>query len=164
MENESAFPYFQKKIQMRNIKTTNPTSNNPYPITNSEEIKEMENERKKNMLAKYVIYKFEEILSETKNINFNRVTATIEHIIPESSVTSNVLVLNIGNIIILEGNLNKECENKPLEEKYRFYEKSRYCTAKDFLDKYIEPNNFIIKERAEEIAKQMYKTITENWN
>ncbi|WDF24436.1 DUF262 domain-containing protein [Fusobacterium nucleatum] len=123
-----------------------------------------ENERKKNMLAKYVIYKFEEILSETKNINFNRVTATIEHIIPESSVASNVLVLNIGNIIILEGNLNKECENKPLEEKYRFYEKSRYCTVKDFLDKYIEPNNFIIKERAEEIAKQMYKTITENWN
>ena len=120
-----------------------------------------ENERKKNTLGKYVIYKFEEILSENK---FEKESATIEHIIPESSVDSSIATLNIGNLIILEETLNnQECKNKSLEEKYKIYKKSKYCTVKDLLDKYTIPHDFSIDKRAKDIANRIYKMITEKW-
>lgn len=121
-----------------------------------------EDKRKKNMLTKYVIYKLEEKLSESKKINFDREVATIEHLIPESLFKSGESVLNIGNLILLEKELNVECANKILKDKYKIYKKSRYNITKDFLGSYTDSESFLINERAEKIAKQIYKIIVKN--
>lgn len=122
-----------------------------------------ENQHKKNMLTKYSLYKFEEILSESKNMHFDKVAATIEHILPESFVDSGNQALNIGNLILLEKKLNQECDKKTLEEKYEIYKKSKYCIVQDFLDKDIVNNKFVINKRAKDIAERIHKMITEKW-
>ena len=119
---------------------------------------------KNNLLGHYIIYKLEELLSEDKGISFNRDDATIEHIIPESANTPGNLQLNIGNLILLERNLNRQCSNSSFTDKYNIYENSSYCITKDFLAKYSEFDVNSIKERSKQMAVQMYEMITSSWD
>lgn len=116
-----------------------------------------------NQIARYAIYKIEEKLSEDKNSSFDRASATIEHIIPESSANNKKLVLNIGNLIILENILNGECGSKSYKEKIPFYKESNYQLVKTFLSKYPGFSKNDIEKRSEAIGLELYGLITRKW-
>lgn len=121
------------------------------------------NAKRKNTITKYAIYKIEEMLSKKNNSSFNTISATIEHIIPESSEEDRNLVLNIGNLIILEKNLNEECEKKDFEKKLSIYDKSVYRSTREFYERYSKNKNFSIEERAKDLGKQIYDLIIKKW-
>lgn len=133
-------------------------------ISYSSKTKVMDSKQKRrNAITKYAIYKIEEILSENNHLGFDTLSATIEHIIPESSDTDREYVLNVGNLIILESNLNSECNNLNFEEKISVYKKSNYCSVKCFLEKYSNNETFSIEKRAKNMAKEIYNSIIGKW-
>ncbi|KXT61506.1 hypothetical protein SORDD05_00252 [Streptococcus oralis] len=105
----------------------------------------------------------EEKLSEDNGTNFDTISATIEHIIPESSEDDKKSILNIGNLLILEKNLNEECENYKFSKKKSVYKKSNYHFVKDFMNKYSSNKAISIEERSRDIGTQLYGLITKNW-
>lgn len=121
------------------------------------------NKEKKNVLAKYVVYKLEEILSESEKVYCDN-EITIEHIIPASSNTKDKNELNIGNLIVLEKKLNEECGNKTIEEKIDIYKKSQCFSVKKFLSQYGNGSSFSIENRAEDIADDIYDNIISKQN
>lgn len=133
-------------------------------ISYSSKTKVMDNKQKRrNAITKYAIYKIEEIFSEKNQVEFDRISATIEHIVPESSEKDKAFALNIGNLIILERNLNLECDNCNFEEKVSIYKKSKYNSVQCFLEKYSNNKSFPIEERAKNMAKQIYSNIIGKW-
>ena len=121
------------------------------------------NQKRKNSITKYAIYKIEERLSEDKNTNFDTISATIEHIIPESSEKDRGLVLNIGNLMILEKSLNEECENYNFNEKLSIYKKSTYHFVRAFLERYSKNKEISIEERSKDMGKEIYNLIISKW-
>lgn len=121
------------------------------------------NKEKKNVLAKYVVYKLEEILSGSEKVYCDN-EITIEHIIPASSNTKDKNELNIGNLIVLEKKLNEECGNKTIEEKIDIYKKSQCFSVKKFLSQYGNGSSFSIENRAEDIADDIYDNIISKQN
>lgn len=133
-------------------------------ISYSSKTKVMNNKQKRrNAMTKYAVYKIEEILSENNHLGFDTISATIEHIIPESSDKDIESVLNVGNLIILERNLNLECDNFNFEEKISVYKKSNYSSVKCFLENYSNNKIFSIEERAKNMAKEIYNSIINKW-
>ena len=133
-------------------------------ISYSSKTKVMDNKQKrKNAITKYAIYKIEEILSEKNQVEFDRISATIEHIVPESSEKDKKLVLNVGNLIILEANLNNECGNLSFEEKLSIYKKSTYNFVKEFLKKYSKSKEISIVKRSENMGRYIYDLIIKKW-
>lgn len=120
-------------------------------------------QKRKNSITKYAIYKMEEKLSEDNGTNFDTISATIEHIIPESSEDDKKSILNIGNLLILEKNLNEECENYKFSKKKSVYKKSNYHFVKAFMNKYSSNKAISIEERSRDIGTQLYGLITKNW-
>ena len=120
-------------------------------------------QKRKNSITKYAIYKIEEKLSEDNGTNFDTISATIEHIIPESSEGDKKSILNIGNLLILEKNLNEECENYNLRKKLSVYKKSNYHFVKALLKKYSDNKEISVEERSKDIGIQLYNLITRNW-
>lgn len=133
-------------------------------ISYSSKTKVMDNKQKKrNAITKYAIYKIEEILSEKNQVEFDRISATIEHIVPESSKKDKAFALNVGNLIILERNLNLECDKLNFEEKISVYKKSKYNSVQYFLEQYSNNKSFSIEERAKKMAKEIYNSIIGKW-
>ena len=120
-------------------------------------------QKRRNAITKYAIYKIEEILSEDKRLGFDTISATVEHIIPESSDKDRESVLNVGNLIILESKLNSKCDNFNFEEKIPVYKKSTYSSVKCFLEKYSNNKTFSIEERAKNMANEIYNGIIGKW-
>ena len=110
-----------------------------------------------------MLYTIEEILSEKNQVEFDRISATIEHIVPESSEKDKKLVLNVGNLIILEANLNNECGNLSFEEKLSIYKKSTYNFVKEFLKKYSKSKEISIVKRSENMGRYIYDLIIKKW-
>lgn len=86
--------------------------------------------------------------------------SSIEHIIPESEGKD---VNNIGNLIILEGNLNVEADNKNYLEKIPVYKKSNYVWVKEFTSKHSSWTNDMIKDRAKEMAALYYNKFIQDY-
>lgn len=86
--------------------------------------------------------------------------SSIEHIIPESEGQD---VGNIGNLIILEGILNVEADNKKYLEKIPVYKKSNYVWVKDFTSKHSSWTNDMIKDRAKEMAALFYNKFIKDY-
>ncbi len=83
---------------------------------------------------------------------------TLEHIVPDSS--DDVNVVQIGNILPLEEELNKKCKNKSLSEKIEIYKKSKFKLTQNFANEY--NGNFdieSIKKRTETLSEIMYSKI-----
>lgn len=118
------------------------------------------NKEKKNVLAKYVVYKLEEILSGSEKVYCDN-EITIEHIIPASIKCEGDCELNIGNLIVIEKKLNEECGNKSIEDKLAIYKKSQCSSVKEFLSKCNSESDFKIQDRAKEIAEIIYEAIIE---
>lgn len=120
------------------------------------------NQLRKNAITKYAIYKLEEKLSEEHSTNFDTISATIEHIIPES-INENELIFSIGNLILLERNLNEECQDYDFQKKCTIYKKSKFHSARLFLEKYSNNKEFPIQDRARVIGEEIYSRITNKW-
>lgn len=93
----------------------------------------------------------EKHLSQTEKL----LDATLEHILPDSENVNNAL---IGNIILLEDNINQNCKNRCLTEKLSFYKDSNFKMARNFAERYSKAD-FIPNTRAENIAKMIYTAI-----
>lgn len=120
---------------------------------------EYSNKRKNdhNLVTKYAIRELERIFSKNRLISN---TSSIEHIIPESKHDTSREVLNIGNLCILEENLNEECNNHDINNKFKIYAKSQFFTTKNLLISY--PRGFTInniEERARSLAKEFYHSL-----
>ena len=120
------------------------------------------NQLRKNAITKYAIYKLEEKMSEENKTSFDTISATIEHIIPESK-EENESILNIGNLIILEKNLNEECEDYNFQKKRTIYKNSKYHSARLFVEKYSDETEFSIEARSRDIGDELYGYITNKW-
>ena len=72
-------------------------------------------------------------------------------------------VNNIGNLIILEGNLNVEADNKNYLEKIPVYKKSNYVWVKEFTSKHSSWTNDMIKDRAKEMAALYYNKFIQDY-
>lgn len=107
----------------------------------------------KNATAYYALKK----LTDRMNGDVIAQDFSVEHIVNEASKGDNVL--NIGNLIGLERNLNSDADDKSFEDKRVIYEKSRYKQVKAFLDKYKKFEDDKIMERSKLIAKLYYDKI-----
>ena len=86
-------------------------------------------------------------------INFEDLS--LEHVLPDSQDSENAL---IGNIILLEDNINQNCKNKAFKDKLDFYKKSNYKMAREFANRY-ENDDFVPQKRARFLAKMIYDDI-----
>lgn len=85
------------------------------------------------------------------------IDTTIEHILPDSQSVDNA---QIGNLFLLESNLNKRCEDKMLADKIPIYYESSLTCPRGFAQRY-ENKEFYPANRTEFLAKLMYNNILE---
>ncbi|MCQ9326519.1 DUF262 domain-containing protein [Neisseria dentiae] len=110
-----------------------------------------------NQVTKYAIYELERIFS--KNLMVAN-TASIEHIIPESKDSAIPEALNIGNLCILENNLNGKCDAQDIKQKFNIYEKSQFSTMRDFLNTHSsEFTKCHITNRSKYLANKFYESV-----
>lgn len=81
---------------------------------------------------------------------------SVEHILPENE---SELSLNIGNLILLEGKLNRKAANKTYSDKKAIYLESNYKEVKPFVNTYQDWKVMNIQSRAKEMAKVVYYDI-----
>ena len=110
-------------------------------------------EKPSNVKTKYAINKLNGYFSG-KEIFFD--DGSIEHVVSEKE---GEIALNIGNLILLEQELNAEAGHKNYIDKVQTYEKSSYIWIKKFIEDYPQWNESMIKERAEKLAKIYYQHI-----
>lgn len=107
----------------------------------------------KNIKTKYVVYKLNCFFSQKEIFEDD---GSIEHIVPE---TTGENALNIGNLILLERELNREADEKDYLDKLCYYRKSKY----DWIQRFIKENDIWlekkIRDRAEKLAYIYYKDI-----
>ncbi|HOL87263.1 MAG TPA: DUF262 domain-containing HNH endonuclease family protein [Defluviitoga tunisiensis] len=86
------------------------------------------------------------ILLSIENRNYQRdyhlfdTNASIEHIFPENYMDNekridDSMIYRLGNLTILETNINRECGNKSFEEKRKFYSQSQYDITREISEK-----------------------------
>ena len=106
-----------------------------------------------NDKVKYAINKLNCFYSCSKQELFAE-DGSIEHILPESY---GEYALNIGNMILLEMNLNSDAGNLSYEEKKAdYYVKSSYNWVKKFIEIHPTWEKNEITNRAEKMAEQFY--------
>lgn len=106
-----------------------------------------------NLKTKYAINKLN-CLYEDKELFDD--CGSIEHI---SSEMEGKEALSIGNLILLELNLNKEADNLDYGHKKKIYKKSQYVWMNVFLQKYERWNVEMCSERADQMAAMYYTRI-----
>ena len=82
---------------------------------------------------------------------------TIEHVLPDCDGIENA---QIGNLFYLEENLNRQCADKPLEQKMDVYEKSSLASPKGFAKRY-RNKTFNPADRTVFLARLFYNNILE---
>lgn len=106
-----------------------------------------------NVKTKYVVYKLNCYFCDKEIFEDD---GSIEHIVSE---TAGETALNIGNLILLEQELNREAGEKDYLDKLYYYKKSNY----DWIQKFIKENDVWseekIRDRAEKLADIYYKDI-----
>lgn len=84
------------------------------------------------------------------------VDGSIKHLLHESSGKT---ALNIGNLILLEMNINNEAGELPYSDKIEIYKKSQYKWIHSFIEENSGWNEGMIKERATMMAETYYHFI-----
>jgi len=90
-----------------------------------------------------------------KNNNYNNSEFTIEHVLPDSDAEETA---QIGNLILLEQQLNEKCANKTLSEKLDIYLSSNFLTTRNFANRY-KQNEFKPSDRTKYLASLFYNDI-----
>ncbi len=80
---------------------------------------------------------------------------TIEHILPDADGIESA---QIGNLFLLEANLNRRCDNKPLAEKCEIYKESVLQCPHGFVRHYAE-KRFDPYDRTKFLARLLYNSI-----
>lgn len=106
-----------------------------------------------NLKTRYAINKISAYFEESELFDDK---GSIEHILPESMGGNNN---NIGNLILLEQNLNEEADCLPYNEKVVIYKKSSYKWLNSFLSENAEWDDTQIAERAKELSNFYYTKI-----
>lgn len=106
-----------------------------------------------NMKCKYALQKLNCYYQQKEIFEDD---SSIEHILPECNKGN---VTNIGNLIMLEGNLNTEADNIDYAEKLKVYEKSNYKWVHEFTDKHPVWEEEMIRDRAKSMAALYYHAI-----
>lgn len=106
-----------------------------------------------NTKTKYIINKLNCYLSGKEIFEDN---GSVEHLVPESDGEYS---LGIGNLILLEQQLNSDAGQRVYIEKQEIYKKSNYTWIKDFCNKHPTWDQMMINERAVDMAKLYYSKI-----
>lgn len=111
------------------------------------------NSSPENMKARYVINQLNSYYDSTE---YWANDGSIEHIVPEDD---RPISLSIGNLILLEQDINSNIGEQPYHEKKVDYEKSKYKWINDFVKNNISWDETMIIDRAHQMAKIYYKNI-----
>lgn len=115
------------------------------------------NEYHKDISQKHRVQIALETLEAIESGSWTIETYTIEHLNPDSTDRKNA---NIGNLTLLEQNLNMGNADKPFSEKIDSYQDSRYKTTRNVYKRYHEnPSSLNIDSRAKAMAKMIYNHI-----
>lgn len=106
-----------------------------------------------NVKVKYIINK---ICCNYSNTEIFFDDGSIEHIIPE---TDGDHALNIGNLILLEVQLNRLADKLNYREKKKIYKKSKYVWVEEFINNNKDWNKDMIYDRTVELSKIYYTKI-----
>ena len=107
-----------------------------------------------NVLTKYIINKIGAYYQDDEIFIPNN---SIEHIISEN--TKDDQTLSIGNLILLETNLNNAASDLSYEEKKEIYLTSRNNQVRNFVDKYDDFTLSDIEPRAKRLSKWYYENV-----
>lgn len=105
-----------------------------------------------NLKSKYSMYIYH-CLTEKNKYSLFPDDGSIEHILPESRGASS---LNIGNLIVLETDINEECGSLDYSDKIVKYSKSNYKCVKEFINAHTDWKESEIEDRAKKIAHEIY--------
>lgn len=98
-----------------------------------------------NIKTKYVVYKLNCFFSQKEIFEDD---GSIEHIVPE---TTGENALNIGNLILLERELNREADEKDYLDKLCYYRKSKY----DWIQRFIKENDIWLEKKIRDRAEKL---------
>ena len=112
-----------------------------------------------NRIIKYIFAKYEKF-KEGVNINLSDEQYTIEHILPqnpgeewgEDNYDFDTLIYRLGNLCLLERNLNKDIGNEAYVRKAEIYKKSALKTTQAIVEDYKEWNAKTINSRQQQIG------------
>jgi len=119
-------------------------------------------------IIKYLLSKIEMGITGDDSLIPNPDVLTVEHILPKSPSIKWPLAMRkkeflerncgrIGNLTILTGPMNRDCENAPFDEKKKEYKKSKYELTtelneiKDWTDKEIGDRQDLLAQRAKDV-------------
>ncbi len=122
------------------------------------QLKYSKQESPDNMKVKYIINKMHCFFSNGKEEVFPD-NGSIEHIYPESA---GEWAMNIGNLILLEINLNNDAgQAEYVDKKQMYYSKSNYDWVKHFINEHMSWTKKDILTRTEDMADIYYHKILE---
>lgn len=111
-------------------------------------------------VVKYILGKIERFKGSTQSVHYSDDNVSIEHIYPQNPTDEWELdetkmqryIFRLGNICLLEKNLNRDIQNAGFETKLPVYQKSSYYYAKKIASDYIEWNDSSIIKLQTEMA------------
>ena len=106
-----------------------------------------------NIKAKYALYKLNSLYSGDEIFEQG---ITVEHILPESESFAN---RTIGNLILIENNLNQEAGEQDYQLKKTVYLRSRSAWVKAFVAKHPDWDKTCFEERSRQMAKDYYEQV-----
>ena len=129
-------------------------------IANFKELKFSKQNIPTNLLAKYIINKWESISNDSDVLEME---SSIEHIMDEDPNKENTLL--IGNLLLLEQRINSSIPNGlSLSEKTTYYADSKYTMVNDFVNE-LSPNykwtEDLIISRSESLGSLLYDKLVE---
>ena len=103
-------------------------------------------------------------MERKKNKHSIPIATSIEHVYPETPQTMTLadsnLIKNIGNLVLLEDDINSKVGNKEYNEKRTYVlNKSKMITAKQLFNTYNNWKDTEIKLRRDDLIKEMYETM-----
>ncbi len=118
---------------------------------------------KNKRLVQYALKKIE-YKKQNKNVKF--VNLSLEHICPETRTSEwehidDKLVINIGNIVLLDANLNSKVGQKNFDEKKQSISKSTIISTNEVFEKNTIWNNETINARKQELIQLLYNGVWE---
>ena len=124
-------------------------------LTYSKEVSSKEINQK-NLVTKYSIRKYEEILCDKGYYDIKR--SSIEHILSEKSSIKNKL--NIGNLVLLEDDLNNKASNLCFKEKVEIYKRSNYKSVQEIVENFKKTfTELDIEKRAIKMSNFIYENV-----
>jgi len=105
--------------------------------------KEMDTTGRRKKVAKYILCEIEADASGMRH-DWETDPGTVEHILPENPSAQwdeffnldrqKDFIYRLGNLVLLESSINRNCQNLPFDAKRQHYESSSYRTVRELID------------------------------